>query len=91
MSEKPPPDFAMLRAVEILAKMHERVRNARSYTTFPGPPTAALKGSGIASIGMPMRMLPGSSRKPPKSRASRAGACGPRGTYNSAATSTPFL
>lgn len=26
MSEKPPPDFTMLRAVEILAKMHERVR-----------------------------------------------------------------
>lgn len=26
MSEKPPPDFAMLRAVEILAQMHERVR-----------------------------------------------------------------
>jgi hypothetical protein len=26
MSEKPPPDFAMLRAVEILAQMHETMR-----------------------------------------------------------------
>lgn len=35
MSEKPPPDFAMLRAVEILAKMHERVRSAPN--TPPAP------------------------------------------------------
>lgn len=35
MSEKPPPDFAMLRAVEILAKMHERVRSTPN--TPPAP------------------------------------------------------
>lgn len=35
MSEKPPPDFAMLRAVEILAKMHERVR--QNPNTPPAP------------------------------------------------------
>lgn len=35
MSEKPPPDFAMLRAVEILAKMHERARS--SPNTPPAP------------------------------------------------------
>lgn len=35
MSEKPPPDFAMLRAVEILAKMHERVRHTPN--TPPAP------------------------------------------------------
>ncbi|HLI95818.1 MAG TPA: hypothetical protein VKT72_06995 [Candidatus Baltobacteraceae bacterium] len=35
MSEKPPPDFAMLRAVEILAQMHERVR--KSPNTPPAP------------------------------------------------------
>lgn len=35
MSEKPPPDFAMLRAVEILAQMHEQVR--KSPNTPPAP------------------------------------------------------
>ncbi len=35
MSEKPPPDFAMLRAVEILAQMHERVR--QNPNTPPAP------------------------------------------------------
>lgn len=35
MSEKPPPDFAMLRAVEILAQMHERVR--KNPNTPPAP------------------------------------------------------
>jgi len=35
MSDKPPPDFAMLRAVEILAKMHERARNVPQA---PPPP-----------------------------------------------------
>lgn len=35
MSDKPPPDFAMLRAVEILAKIHERARNVPQA---PPPP-----------------------------------------------------
>lgn len=35
MSERPPPDFAMLRAVEILAQMHERARNTAN--TPPAP------------------------------------------------------
>lgn len=35
MSEKPPPDFAMLRAVEILAQIHER---ARHNPNTPPPP-----------------------------------------------------
>lgn len=35
MSEKPPPDFAMLRAVEILAKMHERVRSTPNTPPVP--------------------------------------------------------
>jgi hypothetical protein len=35
MSERPPPDFAMLRAVEILAQMHERAR--KSPNTPPTP------------------------------------------------------
>jgi len=35
MGEKPPPDFAMLRAVEILASMHER---ARTSENVPPPP-----------------------------------------------------
>lgn len=35
MSEKPPPDFAMLRAVEILAQMHDRVR--KRANTPPAP------------------------------------------------------
>jgi hypothetical protein len=35
MNGKPPPDFAMLRAVEILAKMHERVRSEPN--TPPAP------------------------------------------------------
>lgn len=35
MSEKPPPDFAMLRAVEILARMHERER--QKPNTPPAP------------------------------------------------------
>jgi len=41
MSEKPPPDFAMLRAVEILAQMHERARRTR------GTPPPALDRSVI--------------------------------------------
>jgi hypothetical protein len=39
MSEKPPPDFAMLRAVEILAQMHERMRRT------PGTPPPRLDRS----------------------------------------------
>jgi hypothetical protein len=39
MSDKPPPDFAMLRAVEILAQMHERMRRK------PGTPPPALDRS----------------------------------------------
>lgn len=35
MSEKPPPDFAMLRAVELLAQMHERAR--KHPNTPPAP------------------------------------------------------
>lgn len=35
MSEKPPPDFAMLRAVEILAKIHQRAR--QTPNTPPAP------------------------------------------------------
>jgi hypothetical protein len=35
MSEKPPPDFAMLRAVEILAQMHERARHAPNAPPAP--------------------------------------------------------
>ncbi|MGZ3495970.1 MAG: hypothetical protein ACXWNK_02030 [Vulcanimicrobiaceae bacterium] len=37
MSDGTPPDFAMLRAVEILAKIHER---ARSVPNVPPPPLA---------------------------------------------------
>ena len=32
---KPPPDFAMLRAVEILAQMHERVRHSPNIPPAP--------------------------------------------------------
>lgn len=35
MSEKPPPDFAMLRAVEILAQMHARGRNTPNKPPAP--------------------------------------------------------
>ena len=35
MSEKPPPDFAMLRAVEILAQIHDRAR--KNTNTPPAP------------------------------------------------------
>lgn len=35
MSEKPPPDFAMLRAVEILAQMHDRVRQKPNRPPAP--------------------------------------------------------
>lgn len=35
MSEKPPADFAMLRAVEILAKLHERVRSTPNMPPAP--------------------------------------------------------
>jgi len=35
MSERRPPDFAMLRAVEILASLHERVRNAENSPPEP--------------------------------------------------------
>jgi hypothetical protein len=35
MSEKPPPDFAMLRAVEILAQMHERTRKEPNTPPVP--------------------------------------------------------
>lgn len=41
MSEKPPPDFAMLRAVEILAQMHERGRKT------PNTPPAPIEGQVI--------------------------------------------
>jgi hypothetical protein len=34
VSEKEPPDFAMMRAVEILARMHERMR----HESIPPPP-----------------------------------------------------
>jgi hypothetical protein len=35
MSERPPPDFAMLRAIEILARMHDRAR--KKPNTPPAP------------------------------------------------------
>jgi hypothetical protein len=35
MSEKPPPDFAMLRAVEILAQLHERARKNPNAPPMP--------------------------------------------------------
>lgn len=35
MSEKPPADFAMLRAVEILAHMHQRVRETPNKPPLP--------------------------------------------------------
>jgi hypothetical protein len=35
MPDRPPPDFAMLRAVEVLAQMHERAR--RRQNTPPAP------------------------------------------------------
>lgn len=48
MSEKPPPDFAMLRAVEVLAQMHERARSRQNMPPAPLDRPVVLHSTRIA-------------------------------------------
>ncbi len=48
MSDKSPPDFAMLRAVEVLAQMHERARRRKNTPPAPLERPVVLHSTRIA-------------------------------------------
>lgn len=48
MSDRPPPDFAMLRAVELLAQMHERARKSANEPPAPLDRPVVLHSPNIA-------------------------------------------